>query len=279
MRRGAASARANLKGPVAQGEATKAAMKQAGEEAPMPREARALESGKAEAPSIAEATESEAEAPRTSEAEVVEAGASRDSEAKVVDTGAPRTTEAEVAEAGLGAEESVAQDAKTDVGQASVPPSVQDPPPSQERLKKEASRVAKASVVVQAVLEAKIQEHNALQSAARTTYEALEVGGVESGSSVRSRLIVLSGRVHEQLWGALHMGVKHALAVVSSHYASIDLKAVSDGYVMAEDDEKAEEEVMKLVEVAKAPSTALTRLFEEEVVPPTLIIDAGDPEF
>ena len=48
---------------------------------------------------------------------------------------------------------------------------------------------------------------------------------------------------------------------------------------MAEDDEKAEEEVMKLVEVAEAPSTALARLFEEEVVPPTPSVDAGDPVF
>ena len=75
------------------------------------------------------------------------------------------------------------------------------------------------------------------------------------------------------------MGVKHALAVVSSHYAGIDLEAVSDGYVMADDDEKAEEEVMKLVEVAEAPGTALARLFEEEVVPPMPIADASDPEF
>ena len=59
----------------------------------------------------------------------------------------------------------------------------------------------------------------------------------------------------------------------------LDLEAVSDGYVVAEDDEKAEEEVMKLVEAAEAPSTALARLFEEEVVPPTPSADAGDPKF
>ena len=77
----------------------------------------------------------------------------------------------------------------------------------------------------------------------------------------------------------LHTGVKRALAVVSSHYAGIDLKAISDGYVMAEDDEKVEEEVMKLEEAAEAPGTALASLFEEEVVPPTLSADAGNPEF
>ncbi|XP_066341890.1 uncharacterized protein [Miscanthus floridulus] len=142
--------RANPKEPVAQGEATEAATKQAGEEAPTPHEDRALKLGEAEAPSIAEATEGKAKAPRTSEAEVAEAGASRAFEAEVadagaprtieakvaeVDAGAPRTTEAEVAEAGLGAAEPVAQDAETEAGQASVPPPVQDPPPSQDSVR------------------------------------------------------------------------------------------------------------------------------------------------
>ena len=64
----------------------------------------------------------------------------------------------------------------------------------------------------------------------------------------------MSGRVHERLHGALHTGVKRALAVVSSHYAGIDLEAISDSYVLAEDDEEADEEVMKLVEVAEGPA-------------------------
>ena len=75
----------------------------------------------------------------------------------------------------------------------------------------------------------------------------------------------------------MHTGVKRALAVVSSHYTGVNLKAISDGYVLAEDDEEADEEVMKLMEVAEAPGTALARLFEEEVVPPTPSVDAGDP--
>ena len=69
------------------------------------------------------------------------------------------------------------------------------------------------------------------------------------------------------------------MAIFSSHYAGIGLKAVSDGYIVAEDDEKAEEEVMKLEEAAEAPGMALASLFEEEVVPPTPSTDAGDPEF
>ena len=92
-------------------------------------------------------------------------------------------------------------------------------------------------------------------------------------------MIALSDQVHERLWGALHTGVKRVLAIVSSHYAGIDLAVVSDGYVVAEYDEEAEEEVMKLVEVTEAPGTVLAKLFEEEVVPPAPSIDTGDPEF
>ena len=36
------------------------------------------------------------------------------------------------------------------------------------------------------------------------------------------------------------MGVKRALAIISSHYVDINLEAVSDGSVVAEDDEKVE---------------------------------------
>ena len=88
----------------------------------------------------------------------------------------------------------------------------------------------------------------------------------------------MSGHVHERLRGALHTGIKRALAVVSSHYAGIDLVAIHDGYVLAEDDEEAEKEVMKLEEAAEALGTALASLFEEEVVPPTPFDDAGDSE-
>jgi len=139
-------------------------------------------------------------------------------------------------------------------------------------LENEASRVAEASAVVQAALEAETGEHDALQSAARIVCEALEVEGVKSGSSLRSRLSALSGQVREQLRGALHTGVKRALAVVSSHYA-INLEAVSDGYVLPEDDKEADAEVVKLLEAAEAPSTALAGLFEEEVAPPALAAD------
>jgi len=125
-------AQAALQRGAASAKATEVAAKQAGDEAPTPREAVALEAGEAEAPTIAEATEGEAGAPRTSEAEVVETGVSRTTEAEVAEAGASRTTEAEVVEASSGAAEPSAQDAETEAGQALVQPPVQDPPPLQE---------------------------------------------------------------------------------------------------------------------------------------------------
>jgi len=88
----------------------------------------------------------------------------------------------------------------------------------------------------------------------------------------------LSGQVRERLRGALHTGVKRALAVISSYYASVDLETVSDGYVLPEDDEEADEEVAKLMESGEGLGTALAKLFEEEVVPPPSSADARDPK-
>ena len=131
---------------------------------------------------------------------------------------------------------------------------------------------------MQTVLETEIGEHEALKRAALSACEALEVEGVQSGSSLGSRLIALSGQVREQLRGALHTGVKRTLAIIASHYIGIDLQAISDGYVLPDDDEEADEVVAKLMEEAKGPSTALAKLFEEEVVAPPPSADAGGPE-
>ena len=98
------------------------------------------------------------------------------------------------------------------------------------------------------------------------------------GYSLGSCLILLSDQVSERLQGALHTGVKRAMAVVSSHYADVNLVAISDGYVLPEDDKEANEEVTKLMEAAEAPGTVLASLFEEEVVPPAPAADAGDPK-
>ena len=129
---------------------------------------------------------------------------------------------------------------------------------------------------MQVMLEAEIEDHDALQAAACTVCEALAVEGAQSGSSLRSRLAALSGQMRERLRTTLHTGVKRALAVVSSHYA-INLEVVNDGYILPDDDEEADEEVTKLMEAAEVPGAALASLFEE-VVPPAPAADAGDPE-
>ncbi|XP_066308053.1 uncharacterized protein [Miscanthus floridulus] len=122
-----------------------------------------------------------------------------------------------------------------------------------------------AFVAVQAVLETEIKEHDALKGAAHTACKALEVEGVQSGNSLGSRLIALSGQVHERLRGALHTSVKRVLAIIASHYIGVDLQAISDGYVLPDDEEEADEVVAKLIEAAKGPGTALAKLFEEEL--------------
>ena len=137
--------------------------------------------------------------------------------------------------------------------------------------------MAEASVAVQATLEAEIEEHDALQAAAGTVCEALAIEVAQSGSSLLSRLAALSGQMRERLRTVLHTGVKRALAVVSSHYA-VNLEAVSDGYILPDDDEEANEEVAKLMEAAEVPGTALASLFEEEVVPSAPTANVGDPE-
>ena len=131
---------------------------------------------------------------------------------------------------------------------------------------------------MQTVLETEIGEHEALNRAALSACEALEVEGVQSGSSLGSRLIALSSQMRERLRGALHTGVKQAMAVISSHYLGVDLPAISDGYVLPDDDEEADAAVAKLMEAAEGPGAALATLLEEEVVPPLPSAGAEGPE-
>ncbi|XP_066373226.1 basal body protein 10-like [Miscanthus floridulus] len=146
-----------------------------------------------------------------------------------------------------------------------------------EGLDDEASRLTEASVALQTVLDREIEEHDVLQSATRVVCEALEMEGVQSGSSLRSRLTALIGQTRQRLREALHTGIKRALAVVSSHYASVDVEGISDGYVLSDDAVEAEEELTRLEAAVEGPGTALAKLFEEEVVPPSPSADAGDP--
>jgi len=69
---------------------------------------------------------------------------------------------------------------------------------------------------------------------------------VEAGqpwSSRRGCVEALYTYVGERLRNALHTRVKRALVVVCSHYLGIDFPAVSEGYVIGDDEDKAQEEV------------------------------------
>jgi hypothetical protein len=70
--------------------------------------------------------------------------------------------------------------------------------------------------------------------------------------------------------------VKKALALVSSHYVGIDLPAVSEGYVLPDDEEEAQEEVQKLSDAAEATGDALATFFDAEVeLSPISVQDPG----
>jgi hypothetical protein len=80
--------------------------------------------------------------------------------------------------------------------------------------------------------------------------------------------------VRNRLRGALHHGVRRAFAVLSSHY-DVDLKRVSEGYCLPDDEEAALAEVQSLNAVVEGPSVALASSFEVEVLPPVSPPGAG----
>jgi hypothetical protein len=78
---------------------------------------------------------------------------------------------------------------------------------------------------------------------------------------------VLGNLVREKVWGALHHGVKRALAVIRSGF-EYDMGLVADSFTS--DPSKTEEEneaaCLGLIEAAKEPGGRLARLFEDEVL-------------
>jgi hypothetical protein len=86
----------------------------------------------------------------------------------------------------------------------------------------------------------------------------------------------LGGYVQGELHGAVHLGVKRAMAVVASHY-EIDLERVCDGYVLPDEPELVATKVRRLNNVVEGPGTVLARHFEVEVEPPPLSPTAAEP--
>jgi hypothetical protein len=133
-------------------------------------------------------------------------------------------------------------------------------------LEKDLADATTASDVLQTALDAETKEHAALQSAARVVCDVLETQeGVQSGSSLWSRLTALYGDVRERVRDALHTGMRRALVVMTSHYAGLDLQRVSEGFV-----DMPDPDLEKLVDTVEASGTALAARFEDEVVPPPL---------
>ena len=121
---------------------------------------------------------------------------------------------------------------------------------------------------LQKSLDAEASDRSALEAVVTSACEGLGVSA--SGSSLRSRVEALYSRAGERMKEALHAGVKKALAVVSSHYAGIDLPAVCEGYVLPDDEAEAQEEVQRLEDAVATPGDALATFFDDEVELPHL---------
>ena len=73
----------------------------------------------------------------------------------------------------------------------------------------------------------------------------------------------------DQVWDALHTGVKRAMAVVCSGF-SYDMEVVSHSFVtdISKTDAKNEETLLALITDAEVLGERLAKLFEPEVLPP-----------
>jgi hypothetical protein len=90
------------------------------------------------------------------------------------------------------------------------------------------------------------------------------------GNSFVRRMMALGGLVREKIRGALHHGVKRAMAVIWYGF-EYDMGLVADGFTSDSDKTKEENEsaCLGLIEAAEEPGGRLARLFEDEVLPPT----------
>jgi hypothetical protein len=77
--------------------------------------------------------------------------------------------------------------------------------------------------------EQKEADRVAMSEAISAFCRAFGLNDIPSGSSPQSHLRALGGHVRSRLRGALHHGVRRALAVLASHY-DVDLERVSEGY-------------------------------------------------
>jgi hypothetical protein len=142
-------------------------------------------------------------------------------------------------------------------------------------LEKKMAEAATAADALQKSLDAEVTDRSAQEVVVTSACEGLGVSAGESRSSLQSRTEALYSRAGEKMREALHVGLKKALAVVSSHYVGIDLSVVSEGYVLPDDEAEAQEELQRLEDAADAPRDALATFFDAEVELPPL--DAQGP--
>jgi hypothetical protein len=131
--------------------------------------------------------------------------------------------------------------------------------------------VTERAEALQASYNSSEQELLELRSAALETYQAVEEGEAQAGSSLASRLgRHVSGRMRR----ALHLGIQKALGVVRSHYV-INFEAVAKGYIVPEGVE--DEVAMERVDASAADAAeALVEAFEEFLFPDA--VDADVPQ-
>jgi hypothetical protein len=115
-------------------------------------------------------------------------------------------------------------------------------------------------------VEQKEADRVAMSEAISDFCRAFDLDDVPSGSSPQSHLRALGGHVRSRLCGALHHGVRRAIAVLASHY-NVDLERVSEGYFLPDKDEAVLAEVQRLDAAAAGPSAVLASSFEVEILP------------
>jgi hypothetical protein len=73
--------------------------------------------------------------------------------------------------------------------------------------------------------------------------------------------------MRSRLRGALHLGVRWAFVILSSHY-DVDLERVSEGYCLPNDEDAAVTKAQRLDAVVEGLSAVLASFFEVEILPP-----------
>jgi hypothetical protein len=123
----------------------------------------------------------------------------------------------------------------------------------------------------QALFEAEDGRNQLLQGAITTVCDDL---GVEPdadnkedapGNSFVRRMMALGNLVRERVRGALHHGMKRALAVIRSGF-EYDMGLIADGFtsVPSKTEEKNKAACLGLIEAVEEPGGQLMRLFEDE---------------